>query len=287
VRLARGGVVDLCQGEPPVLEEDYGPDTGQPIVGLPRSHHYNHSGFADLVITGLVGLRPRADDVLDVDPLVPTDASGLAWFALQDAPYHGHLVTIVFDADGARYHRGAGLFVYADGRLLAHADRLAHLTARLPARPPAPIVRRTDLVVELVRGAWPKPRASVNDDPASLHQSLDGRVWFFGEAPNGWTTAGSSAAEDWLAVDFGRPTTLSAAELDFGGDSKTFAAPRAYRIEVLRNGAWTRPPGVSQGAAVENGPTRVSWAPVEASAVRVVAQPAPGRAVRLVELKVF
>ena len=54
------------------LQEDYDPDTGQPIVGLPRSHHYNHSGYADLIITGLVGLRPRADDELEVDPLVPT-----------------------------------------------------------------------------------------------------------------------------------------------------------------------------------------------------------------------
>jgi hypothetical protein len=41
------------------LEEDYEPDSGKPIVGLARSHHYFHSGFNDLVVTGLVGLIPR------------------------------------------------------------------------------------------------------------------------------------------------------------------------------------------------------------------------------------
>ena len=46
----------------PDLQEDYNPDTGKVIVGLHRSHHYNHSGYNDLIITGLAGLRPRADN---------------------------------------------------------------------------------------------------------------------------------------------------------------------------------------------------------------------------------
>ena len=33
--------------------------------------YYNHSSFCDLVITGLVGLRPRADDLLEMNPLIP------------------------------------------------------------------------------------------------------------------------------------------------------------------------------------------------------------------------
>ncbi|WP_376788220.1 MGH1-like glycoside hydrolase domain-containing protein [Phenylobacterium montanum] len=269
------------------LEEDYDPDTGRPIVGLPRSHHYNHSGFADLIITGLAGLHPRADDVLEVDPLVPADPPGAAYFALQDAPYHGHLVTIVFDATGARYHRGPGLFLYADGRLLAHADRLSHLTAHLPSRPAAPIIRRLDLAMNLVGDDYPRPSASTNNDPASLHQSLDGRVWFFSDVANGWTTAGSTAVENWFAVDFGRPTAISAAELYFGGDARAFAAPGAYRIEVLRNGRWVEPRQVSYSPAVENGATNLQWVQTVASAIRVVMKSAPGRAVRLVEFKVF
>jgi len=58
----------------PDLQEDYNPDTGDVIVGLQRSHHYNHSGYNDLIISGLAGLRPRADNILEINPLIPTDA---------------------------------------------------------------------------------------------------------------------------------------------------------------------------------------------------------------------
>ena len=61
----------LSPGKPDI-EEDYNPDTGVPIVGLPRSHHYFHSTYIDLVLSGLIGIRPRADNIMEVDPLIPT-----------------------------------------------------------------------------------------------------------------------------------------------------------------------------------------------------------------------
>ena len=42
------------------LQEDYDPDTGKVIVGLARSHHYNHSGFNDLVISWSLLVCARA-----------------------------------------------------------------------------------------------------------------------------------------------------------------------------------------------------------------------------------
>ena len=48
------------------LQEDYYPDKAGEIVGLSRSHHYFHSGYVDLIMNGLVGIRPRADDVIEV-----------------------------------------------------------------------------------------------------------------------------------------------------------------------------------------------------------------------------
>ena len=36
---------------------------------------YNHSTFIDLVLSGLFGLRGRADGVVEIDPLIPTDGS--------------------------------------------------------------------------------------------------------------------------------------------------------------------------------------------------------------------
>jgi hypothetical protein len=96
----------------------------------PRSFYYNHSTYADLVITGVVGLRPRADNVVEVAPLLPADAWD--WFALEGVRYHGHELAILWDRDGKRYGRGAGLTVLADGKVIAHSDRLERVTGALP-----------------------------------------------------------------------------------------------------------------------------------------------------------
>ncbi len=95
-----------------------------------RGDHYNHSGFADLVITGLAGLRPRADGTVVVNPLLPPGAWN--WFCLEDVPYHGRKLTILWDRDGRRFGRGKGLQVFAGGRLIARASVLKRVTGRLP-----------------------------------------------------------------------------------------------------------------------------------------------------------
>ena len=90
-----------------------------------RSRYYNHSTWNDLVITGLCGLRPRADNTIEVNPLLPPDK--WAYFCLDDVRYHGHTLTIVYDRDGSRYHAGRGLRVYVDGQLKGHRDTLGKL----------------------------------------------------------------------------------------------------------------------------------------------------------------
>ena len=94
-----------------------------------RGDHYNHSGYADLLITGVVGLVPRPDSVVEIHPLLPEGTWD--WFCLEDVPYRGHLLTIVWDRTGRRFGRGAGLRVYADGTEIGRRPRLERLTARL------------------------------------------------------------------------------------------------------------------------------------------------------------
>jgi len=115
----------------PWIAEDLDGLTGRWIVDLPRSVDYNHSGYADLIITGLVGLRPRADDVLEINPLVPDGAWD--YFCLDRVRYHGRLITIFYDKTGNRYQRGEGLRVFVDGNQVAASERLGRLTAQLPA----------------------------------------------------------------------------------------------------------------------------------------------------------
>lgn len=91
-----------------------------------RSFYYNHSTFNDLVITGIVGLRPAEGTSFVVNPLITADA--LDYFCLDNVLYHGHIVTVIWDKDGSRYHQGKGLSVMIDGKKSASSTSLNPLT---------------------------------------------------------------------------------------------------------------------------------------------------------------
>ena len=90
-----------------------------------RSRYYNHSTFNDLVITGICGLRPYAENSIVVNPLVPQGKWD--YFCLDNVLYHGHNVSIVWDRDGTRYHAGKGLRVYVDGQLKGRRSDIGKL----------------------------------------------------------------------------------------------------------------------------------------------------------------
>lgn len=112
----------------PWIDENLNPYTGEWLSRAmrknsakdnPQSQHieelgkdYNHSTYCDLIINGLVGLRPREDDVLEVNPLVPESWD---YFCLDGVSCHGRILTILFDKTGQRYGRGAGLRILVDG----------------------------------------------------------------------------------------------------------------------------------------------------------------------------
>jgi len=100
--------------------------------GEERGKDYNHSTYCDLVISGLIGLRPRADDTVEVNPLVPVNTWD--YFCLDRVPYHGRLLTIIYDKTGERYNRGKGLKVLADGKEIAASATLAKMTGVLPGK---------------------------------------------------------------------------------------------------------------------------------------------------------
>jgi hypothetical protein len=116
-------------GGKPYIGEYLDETTGQWINGKGgRSRYYNHSTYADLLITGVAGLVPRPDNSLEVSPLLP--AGVWDWFCLDRVGYRGKTVTIIWDKDGTHYHHGRGLRVLADG--IAHGNDLSPLTARIP-----------------------------------------------------------------------------------------------------------------------------------------------------------
>ena len=123
----------------PWIDEDLRADTGEWLardilisLNQPppnRGRYYNHSGYADLIVTGLVGIRPSAGNDLVIHPLLP--AGKWDYFALDGLPYHGHLLTVFYDRTGQRYHRGAGLTVLCDGRPVGHSNSLSALSVEL------------------------------------------------------------------------------------------------------------------------------------------------------------
>ncbi len=117
----------------PWIAENLNGLTGEWIVDKPRSVDYNHSGFCDLIISGLVGLRPCAGDRLEVHPLLPNDTWD--YFCLDGIPYHNHSITILYDKTGERYHQGKGLRVFVDG---VPAGQSESLDTRLIIEPVLP-----------------------------------------------------------------------------------------------------------------------------------------------------
>ena len=77
-----------------------------------RGKDYNHSTFADLIINGLVGIQPQLDGSLIVEPLAP---DSWEFFAVDEVPFRGKMVSVLWDKDGSRYGKGAGFAVYVDG----------------------------------------------------------------------------------------------------------------------------------------------------------------------------
>lgn len=115
----------------PYIGEYLDETTGQWINGKGgRSRYYNHSTFADIVITGIVGLEPRSDDEIEISPLLPDGKWN--YFCLDGVNYHGHTLTVLWDKDGSRYHRGKGFLMLVDGKQIAHSEKLERLTGRLP-----------------------------------------------------------------------------------------------------------------------------------------------------------
>jgi len=129
--LKNGHVIDW-------IDEDLDADTGEWIAKnmliakhkqVGRGNYYNHSGFADPLITGLIGLEPRADRKIVVKPLLP--AGQWSYFAIDGLPYHGHLLTILWDATGKHYRRGKGMVLMVDGKRVAARKDLGELDGTL------------------------------------------------------------------------------------------------------------------------------------------------------------
>ncbi|MGD0893316.1 MAG: discoidin domain-containing protein [Terracidiphilus sp.] len=284
----------------PDIQEDYNPDTGGPIVGLDRSHHYSHSTYVDLILSGLIGIRPRADEILEINPLLPTETTPgtppIRYFGVQGVLYHGHEVTAIFDADGSRYGRGRGLSVFVDGKRAFGPGPLGRVEIALPDKASVAAARRDfKMPVDYaVNPGWPdgpSATASSSVSPQAIAEAIDGRMWFFPENPNGWSPdAADKSPSSWYSVAFKQSRTVGSIELYFFGNGEHYQAPSAYELQYRTANSWQDIPGQKRSPEkpLANGVNRIEFPAVSTQELRVIfTNPPIPDSFRLIEIKAF
>ncbi len=289
LRLLKTYTLTQRRGGRPYVAEAADPFTGswEGHNSFYHSEHYFHSGYVDLIITGLVGLRPRADDTLEVNPLAPEE---WPYFALDDVAYHGHRISVAWDRDGSRYGRGAGLTLFVDGRAVASAPRIRRVKAPMgPARRAAKPQPMRNLAVNNGRGPYPWVTASYSAPGNPTFYLIDGNYWYHQSPPNRWTALGSGNQTDWLVLDFGLERPVETVKLYFLDDRAGILPPARYQVQWWKDGAWVEIPDQRRTPADPEGRRAnvVAFDRIETSKLRFVLTHQPGSSSGLTEIEAW
>jgi hypothetical protein len=278
----------MNNGQPYVAEAH---DPSSPLWIYNASDHsedYMHSTFNDLVISGLMGLRPQAGNTLDIKPLVP---SSWSYFVLENVPYHGHNVTLMYDRTGDRYHQGPGFHVYLDGRQVAWSPTVKDLTITVPSAPAAerPGSVFTDDLVNSTGSGYPAASASYTWPDDSPSNAINGKVWYdeIPEVENRWTNYDSPNPSDDLAVNLGAAIPIDEVRYYSYCDGQGVWDPESYQVQYWTGSAWADIPAQSRSPASPacDDLNRVVFPTITTSQVRLVLTNEPGHYVGAAELE--
>ena len=92
--------------------------------GVERGKDYNHSGFSDLILADLIGIKPKLNNKIEINPLVPNNWE---WFAVDNIYYQGKKFSLIWDKTGKRYSRGKGLMLFRENILVAKSNKVDKL----------------------------------------------------------------------------------------------------------------------------------------------------------------
>lgn len=90
-----------------------------------RGKDYNHSGFCDLVISDLLGLKPQIDGSIKVIPMVPESWD---WFCIDRVVSNRREISVVWDKYGEKYKMGKGFMIFINDKLVKKFDTLKEIT---------------------------------------------------------------------------------------------------------------------------------------------------------------
>jgi hypothetical protein len=86
-----------------------------------RGKDYNHSGFCDLVISDLLGLKPQIDGSIKIKPMVPESWD---WFCIDRVLSNGREIRVVWDKYGEKYKIGKGFMIFINDKLVKKSSNL-------------------------------------------------------------------------------------------------------------------------------------------------------------------
>jgi len=175
------------------------------IISSNHSEHYAHSTFTDNVLTDLIGIEPQADNTFQINPLIP---SSWTYFIAENIPYHGHNITVLYDADGTRYQTGdSGLQIFVNGQIVAVQPQIGLMKVNIPSPIMDKNYRGTERIENYAANVdgfgYPMVDSSFTSIDASVWQVVDGRVFYDHIPSNRWTNFASPNRVDWFSVDFG------------------------------------------------------------------------------------
>lgn len=93
--------------------------------GVERGKDYNHSGFCDLVISDLLGLKPQIDGSIKLKPMVPESWD---WFCIDRVISNGREIRVVWDKYGEKYKLGQGFMIFINDKLVKKSATLKDIT---------------------------------------------------------------------------------------------------------------------------------------------------------------
>jgi hypothetical protein len=289
-------------------------------IGFRSGIHHNILGSSNwTVIEDVAGLRPRNDAQVELNPI------NIGWnhFAVNNLRYRNSDLSIVWDqpGDGTTWYAGVpeGYSIFVNGTRRATINQLVPMTYN-PAtgavstsatvnfstsatfmQSPTQVVhndaRMTDILAKAGVDLASNPPANLASG-ASVTTSFNGSGTSAGAAIDGfpinepfWGAGGSPNAQDWYEVNFGTARTVNEVWLYFKDSrpaSGTYRAPSSYQIQFLNGSTWTNVSNqVKTPSAPRGNLNKVTFTPVSAQRVRVLAANASGAKTGLTEIKVY
>ena len=282
--------------------------------------HHNILGSSNwTIVEDVAGLRPRNDAQVELNPI------NINWshFVINNLRYRNSDLTIVWDnpSDGIVRYNGVpeGYSIYVNGTRRATINQLVPMTynpatgavttsatvnfstsatfMQSPTQVQHTSARMVDMLAKAGVDLASSPPANLATG-SSVTTSFNGSGTNAGAAIDGfpinepfWGAGGSPNAQDWYEVNFGTARAVNEVWLYFK-DSRpqngTYRAPSSYQIQYLNGSTWTTVANqVKSPAAPRGNLNKVTFTPVSAQRVRVLATNASGSKTGLTEIKIY